>query len=38
MPSTKSGKEWSKIIYEKMEKTFAVDFYCFQLKEFQEEK
>jgi len=38
MPSTKSGKERSKIIYEEVEKTVAVDFIVFNEKEFQEEK
>ncbi len=38
MPATKSGKEWSKIIYEEIEKTVAVDFIVFNEKEFQEEK
>jgi len=38
MPSTKSGKEWSKIIYEEIEKNVAVNFIVFNEKEFQEEK
>jgi len=38
MPSTKSGNEWSKIIYEEIEKSVAVDFIVFNEKEFQEEK
>ncbi|MCX8095750.1 MAG: nucleotidyltransferase domain-containing protein [Caldisericia bacterium] len=38
MPEDKSGKEWSKIIYEKIEKDVAVDFIIFNKKEFEDEK
>lgn len=38
MPEIKSGKEWSKIIYETVEKDVAVDFIVFNLEEFEEER
>ncbi len=38
MPSSKSGKEWSKIIYEKVKRDVATDFIVFNKKEFESEK
>jgi predicted nucleotidyltransferase len=38
MPEIKSGNEWSSIIYEKIEKSVAVDFIVFNEKEFDSEK
>ena len=37
-PEIKSGNEWSSIIYEKIEKSVAVDFIVFNEKEFDSEK
>ncbi len=38
MPNEKSGNEWSKIIYEKVERDVAVDFIVFNENEFESEK
>ena len=36
MPSTKTGKEWLDIIYEKVERNVAADIIVYNLEEFKE--
>lgn len=37
MPSTKRGKEWTKLIYERIEREVASDIIVYNHKEFEEE-
>jgi len=36
MPSTRSGKEWTKVIYDEVEQGIAMDILVFNEREFQE--
>jgi len=38
MPSDKSGREWTKIIYEKIERKVSADFIVYNEREFQEKQ
>ncbi len=37
MPSTKSGKEWTKLIYESVERKIATDIIVYNHKEFEDD-